>query len=134
MGICFLKHLRGIGHLVSPFELQRCQAFCTLFDQIYFLLVIGSPKVELLMQPFVEIRLAPFSNDVVLPQRTNILPNGQRRKCPDNSIADSIVAEIPFPGFRNLLTEIPRVCSQPIDNKAVCPTPRRRPRFPTERR
>ena len=64
--ICFLKHFRDTGHLVSPFELQSCQAVCTLFDQVNFLLIVSTPEIELLMQSFVEIRFTTLSYDVVL--------------------------------------------------------------------
>ena len=117
MGICFLKHLRRIWHLVSPFKLQSRKALCTLFNQVYFLLVVSAPEIKLFMQSFVEICLAPFSDDIVLPQCTDILSNGERRKSTDNSIADSVVVEIPLSGFRNLLTKIPRVCPETINDK-----------------
>ena len=77
MGICFLKHFRGIGHLVSPFELQSRQTVCTLFDQVDFLLIVSAPEIELLMQSFVEIRFTTLSDDIILPQCTDILSNGQ---------------------------------------------------------
>ncbi len=48
MGIRVLKHFRGIGHLVSPLKLQSRKALYTIFNQINFLLVIGSPKIILL--------------------------------------------------------------------------------------
>ena len=69
------------------------------------------------MQPFIKICFASFPNNIVFPQCPDILSNGQRRKCSDNRIADTVVVEIPFPGFRNLLTEIARVSPQPIYDK-----------------
>ena len=117
MGICFLKHFRYIRYLIAPFELQCGQIIRILFDKINLLLIVSTPEIELLMQPFIKIRFASFPNDIVFPQCPDILPNSQRRKCSDNRIADTVVVEIPFPGLCNLLAEIPRVGSQTIDDK-----------------
>ena len=46
--------------------------------EVDFLFVVGAPEIELPVQSLIEVRFAPLSDDVVLPQRTDILPNGQR--------------------------------------------------------
>ena len=75
--ICFLKYFWNSRHLVPPFKFQCGQIIRILFDKINLLLIVSTPKIELLMQSFVEIRLTTLSDDIVLPQCTNILPNSQ---------------------------------------------------------
>lgn len=116
-GICLPECFRHCRSLISPFELQCRQTVRTLLYKIYFLPVVCTPKIKLLMQTFIEICLAPFPYYVVLPQRTHILTYGKGRKRPDNGIADAVIVKIPFPGFRYFFAEITRKCAQTIYHK-----------------
>ena len=78
IGIGFLEGFRCGRHFISPLELQGGKTVGTLLNQVDFLFVVGAPEIELPVQSLIEVRLAPLSDDVVLPQRTDILPNGQR--------------------------------------------------------
>ena len=55
--ICFLKYFWNSRHLVPPFKFQCGQIIRILFDKINLLFIVSTPKIELLMQPFVEIRI-----------------------------------------------------------------------------
>lgn len=106
MGVCFLESLGDRGYFVSPFELPCGQVVSILLDKVDFLFVVSAPKVKAFIQAFIEIRFAAFSDKVIFPECSDILPDGQWGKGSNDGVTDAIVIKIPFSAFVTSLRKL----------------------------